>query len=105
MQEKLENVISSSNLIPVKNLNELVVNTEGCFICVGTPTKDNSIDLTQIINAIESLTDSIKENNKKKYQIIIRSTVIPSTTKNTILPILSEKLSVLNFGLSVVPEF
>jgi len=105
LQEKLENVISSSNLIPVKNLNELVVNTEGCFICVGTPTKDNSIDLTQIINAIESLTDSIKENNKKKYQIIIRSTVIPSTTKNTILPILSEKLSVLNFGLSVVPEF
>jgi len=105
LQEMLENVISSNNLIPVKNLNELVEKTEGCFICVGTPTKDNSIDLTQIIDAVKSLAHSIKENNKKDYKIIIRSTVVPNTTKNTILPILSEKLSELNFGLSVVPEF
>ena len=54
LQEILENVISSNNLIPVTNLNELVQNTDGCFICVGTPTKDNSIDLTQIVSSEES---------------------------------------------------
>jgi len=64
LQEMLENVISSGNLIPAKNLNELVDNTEGCFVCVGTPTKSNSIDLTQIISAVKSLAGSIKHNDK-----------------------------------------
>ena len=105
LQEILENVISSRNLIPVKNLNELVDNTEGCFICVGTPTKSNSIDLTQIISAVKSLAGSIKHNDKNDYKIIIRSTIIPNTARNTILPILSDKLSELKFGLCVVPEF
>ena len=105
LQEILENVISSKNLIPVKNLNELVANTEGCFICVGTPTKANSIDLTQIIDAVKSLADSIKQNEKNDYKIIIRSTIIPNTARNTILPILNDKLHELKFGLSVVPEF
>ena len=105
LQEILENVISSKNLIPAKNLNELVDNTEGCFICVGTPTKSNSIDLTQIINAVKSLADSIKHNDKSDYKIIIRSTIIPNTARNTILPILCDKLSELKFGLCVAPEF
>jgi UDPglucose 6-dehydrogenase/GDP-mannose 6-dehydrogenase len=105
LQEILEDVISSNNLVAVNNLNQLVEKTDGCFICVGTPTKDNSIDLTQITNATESLANSINENNKKNYQIIVRSTVIPNTTKNTILPILNERLSEQKFGLCIVPEF
>ena len=105
LQEILEDVISSKNLVAVNNLNQLVENTDGCFICVGTPTKDDSIDLTQIIDATESLANSINENNNKNYQIIVRSTVIPNTTRNTILPILNEKLSKQEFGLCVVPEF
>ena len=105
LQEILEDVISSKNLVAVNNLKQLVENTDGCFICVGTPTKDDSIDLTQIIDATESLANSINDNNKKNYQIIVRSTVIPNTTRNTILPILNERLSKQEFGLCVVPEF
>ena len=105
LQEILEDVISSKNLVAVNSLHQLVENTDGCFICVGTPTKDDSIDLTQIIDATESLANSINENNNKNYQIIVRSTVIPNTTRNTILPILNERLSKQEFGLCVVPEF
>ena len=105
LQEILEDVITSNSLVTVQNLNQLVEQTDGCFICVGTPTENNSIDLTQIIDAINSLADSIKGANKKNYEIIIRSTIIPNTAKNTILPILNEKLSESKFGLSVVPEF
>ncbi len=98
LQEMLENVIASNSLVTVQNLNQLVEQTDGCFICVGTPTANNSIDLTQIIDAINSLADSIKGANKKNYEIIIRSTIIPNTAKNTILPILNEKLSESKFG-------
>ncbi len=105
LQEILEDVITSNSLVTVQNLNQLIEQTDGCFICVGTPTENNSIDLTQIIDAINSLADSIKSANKKNYEIIIRSTIIPNTSKNTILPILNKKLSESKFGLSVVPEF
>ena len=46
LQEILEDTIDSKNLITTRNLNQLVNSTEGCFICVGTPTKNDSIDLS-----------------------------------------------------------
>ena len=105
LQEILEKVISTGDLIPQNDVNNLVSETDGCFICVGTPTKNNSIDLTQITNSVKAIAESIKDNQKKNYKIIIRSTIIPNTSKNVILPILNQELSKLGFGLAVVPEF
>ena len=105
LEEILEKVISRGDLSPQNDVNELVNQTDGCFICVGTPTKNNTIDLTQIINSVKSITESIKTNQKKNYNIIIRSTIIPNTSRNVILPILNKEISELGFGLAVVPEF
>jgi len=105
LEEILEKVISSEKLLPQNNLDSLVKETDGCFICVGTPTENNSIDLSQIINSVNAVTESIKNNKKQNYKIIIRSTITPNTSKNTILPILERELSELKFGLAVVPEF
>ncbi len=105
LQEILAKVISSEKLIPENNLDNLVRETDGCFICVGTPTKNNSIDLSQIIDSINNITESITKNKKENYKIIIRSTIIPNTSRDIILPILEGKLSQLKFGLAVVPEF
>ena len=105
LEDILEEVISSEKLVPQEDLDDLVNETDGCFICVGTPTKNNSIDLTQIINSIKSVVQSIKKNSKQNYKIIIRSTIIPNTSKGVILPILDHELSELRFGLAVVPEF
>jgi len=105
LEEVLEKVSLSKKLVPENNLDKLVEETDGCFICVGTPTKDNSIDLSQIINSVNSISDSIKRNDKQNYNIIIRSTIIPNTTRDVILPILQRKLSKLKFGLVVAPEF
>jgi len=88
LEELLEVNVSKKKLRTADDLNTLVQNTEGCFICVGTPTKNNSIDLSQIKSAVESLVSSIKNNEKKNYAIIIRSTIIPNTTREFILPIL-----------------
>ena len=105
LQEILENVLFSGNLIPTDNLNELVKKTDGCFICVGTPTKNKSIDLSQIIDSVESLIKSLRENDKENYEIIIRSTVVPNTCKNKIMPIIENNASKLNLRLSMVQEF
>jgi len=105
LEELLDVSVSKKFLRANNDLNILVQNTEGCFICVGTPTRNNSIDLSQIKSAVESLVTSIKNNEKKNYAIIIRSTIIPNTTREVLLPIITEKLKEQQFQLFVVPEF
>ena len=105
LEEKLQITIKSNSLRTADSLEELVQNTDGCFICVGTPTRNNIIDLSQIKQSINSLSNCIKTVRKNNYNIIIRSTIIPSTTRNHIMPILNEIIPECNFGLTVVPEF
>ena len=105
LKELLDVNVSKKKLQGSSDLNTLVKNTEGCFVCVGTPTKNNSIDLSQIKSAIESLVDSIENSEKKNYAIIIRSTIIPNTTREILLPIITKKLKEQQFQLFVVPEF
>ena len=90
LEELLDVNVSKKNLQGSNDLNALVQNTEGCFVCVGTPTQNNSIDLSQIKCAMESLVDSIKNNEKKNYAIIIRSTIIPNTTREVIHQLLQK---------------
>lgn len=104
LQDLLNTTISKNNLHSTNDLDILVQNTSGCFICVGTPTKNHVIDLSQIKSAINALALSIKNNNKENYVIIIRSTITPSTTRKILLPLLKEKLD-QNFHLCMVPEF
>ena len=105
LEEKLQITIKSNSLRTADSLEELVQNTDGCFICVGTPTRNNIIDLSQIKQSINSLSNCIKTARKSNYNIIIRSTIIPSTTRNHIMPILNKTIPECNFGLTVVPEF
>ena len=105
LQTILEKVLESKALTVDNYLDTIIKNTDGCFVCVGTPTKENNIDLSQITESIRAIAHAIKNNNKNNYMIIIRSTVVPTTTRNEILPILKETLSENEFRLCVSPEF
>lgn len=78
------------------------------FIAVGTPSReDGSIDLSQMESACVSLGEQLKET-KKFVTVVVKSTVIPGTTKNFVGPILektSEKKVGKDFGLGMNPEF
>ena len=78
------------------------------FVTVGTPQKKNGeIDLS-FIKAVVRNVGKLISKNKKKPIILIKSTVIPGTTKGVILPILernSKKKVGKDFGLISNPEF
>lgn len=105
LQTILEKVIDSKSLTIDNDLNTVIKNTDGCFVCVGTPTKENTIDLSQITESTRAIAHAIKNNQKNNYIVIIRSTVVPTTSKNQILPILRETLTENEFKLCVSPEF
>jgi len=78
------------------------------FVTVGTPqNRTGAIDLSIIKKAMITLGKSIRES-KKQHIILVKSTVVPGTMKDIILPILennSKKKAGKDFGLISNPEF
>ena len=95
------------NLIITNELSS-INNCDFIFITVGTPQKKNGeIDLS-FIKAVVRNVGKLISKNKKKPIILIKSTVIPGTMKNVVLPILernSKKKAGKDFGLISNPEF
>lgn len=78
------------------------------FICVGTPSlPDGSIDLNYIKATAKDIGTALKDMDQ--YHVVVaKSTIIPTTTENVILPILeknSGKKIGSAFGLCMNPEF
>jgi UDPglucose 6-dehydrogenase/GDP-mannose 6-dehydrogenase len=89
------------------DLKEAVLNTEMSIIAVGTPFDGKQIDLTFIKEAARQVGAALKE--KPGYHVVVvKSTVVPGTTAEVVLPILekhSGKVAGPNFGVGMNPEF
>ncbi|HIC76343.1 MAG TPA: UDP-glucose/GDP-mannose dehydrogenase family protein, partial [Candidatus Dadabacteria bacterium] len=92
----------------ITNKMSSISNCDFIFVTVGTPQKKNGeIDLS-MIKVVTKDIGKLVSKNKKKPTILIKSTVIPGTMKNVILPILernSKKKAGKDFGLISNPEF
>jgi GDP-mannose 6-dehydrogenase len=77
------------------------------MICVGTPSKKNG-DLG--LNYIESVCREIGfvlRDTSRRHTIVVRSTVLPGTVKNVVIPILEDcsgKKAGVDFGVAVNPS-
>src|SRR5258706_3982138 len=85
-----------------------VAATEISLICVGTPSRRNgSLDLTYLERACGEIGQALR--NKPDYHVVVvRSTVLPGTTHERVIPALeraSGKTYGDGFGVSVNPEF
>lgn len=109
LQEKLSESIQKGNLKGVVGqIKQVILETDLTFVAVGTPSKpDGSIDLKYIESAACNIGKALKQ--KSYYHVtIIKSTVVPGTTQNTVKPILekeSGKTTGEDFGLCMNPEF
>jgi UDPglucose 6-dehydrogenase len=109
LQERLSESIQKGTLKGVVGQTDKVIEeTDLTFVAVGTPSKpDGSIDLKYIESAACSIGRALKQKNS--YHVtIIKSTVVPGTTQNTVKPILekeSKKIAGESFGLCMNPEF
>jgi GDP-mannose 6-dehydrogenase len=112
IERKLENLIRLN--VKEKRLKatldfEIAVNkTDISIICVGTPSNPNgSIDLSSIEKVCYDIGNALSK--KKKYHlVIVRSTMLPGTVENIIIPFLekySKKKMGKEFGVVYNPEF
>ena len=84
-----------------------IVDTDIIFLCVGTPVdEDGSMSLEHIKRATEQIATAI-EGKKGYYVIVVKSTVIPGTTEELVIPILERagRKAGKDFGICMSPEF
>jgi UDPglucose 6-dehydrogenase len=81
---------------------------EVIFLCVGTPSRrDGSLDLRYIKQATVDLGRSLSKYDGRPV-IVIKSTVMPRTTEDVVLPLLEKTIGRKagpGFGLAMNPEF
>jgi len=95
------------NLHATTALHKAVLETDISLIAVGTPFDGNKIDLRYIQEVSLQIGKALKD--KPTYHlVVVKSTVIPGTTDEVVLPILEEvsgKKAGVDFGVGMNPEF
>jgi len=71
------------------DINSAIENSDVSFICVPTPTASDGIDLSHIKEASKNIGKALA--NKDGYHlVVVKSTVVPGTTEEVVIPILEE---------------
>jgi UDPglucose 6-dehydrogenase len=96
-----------NNLKATTDLAAAVRESEITFIAVGTPFDGKAIDLTAVLEASRQIGSILRD--KPDYHVVtVKSTVVPGTTDEQVLPALetaSGKKAGRDFGLGMNPEF
>jgi GDP-mannose 6-dehydrogenase len=104
----IEEAVRSGRLRATHDQDEAIRETELSFVCVGTPSQVNgNLDLTYIRRVCELIGEALR-NKQSRHTIVIRSTVLPGTMHEIVIPILEEKSGKkagIDFGVCNNPEF
>lgn len=89
------------------DLRKAVLESDISLIAVGTPYQGNEIDLKYIKEVSKQIGAALHE--KSSYHVVVvKSTVVPGTTQDVVLPILEDssgKKAGKDFGVGMNPEF
>jgi GDP-mannose 6-dehydrogenase len=106
--ELIESTVAAGRLRATTSAAEAVEATDVSLVSVSTPSRRNgSLDLTHLTRVCEQLGEALRR--KTAYHVVvIRSTVLPGTTHDTVIPTLEQtsgKRYGTDFGVAVNPEF
>lgn len=85
-----------------------VAESDISLICVGTPSNGNgSLHLDHVVSVCRDIGAAIAEKHSY-HVVVVRSTVLPGTVRNQLIPILEQssgKRAGVGFGVCMNPEF
>lgn len=108
LAELLEAGVNSSLLRGTTDVAAAVLASELSFIAVGTPSKRNGdLDLGYMESVCKQIGTALRDK-QERHTVVVRSTVLPGTVKNVVIPLLeaaSGKKAGVDFGVATNPEF
>ena len=108
LEELIQATTAAGSLRATTSPADAVAATDLSLICVGTPSRRNgSLDLTHLVRVCEQIGEAIRDKHSY-HVVVVRSTVLPGTTHEMVIPALErtagKKLGG-GFGVTVNPEF
>jgi GDP-mannose 6-dehydrogenase len=108
LNELLQKAVPGGRFQATSDWAAAVAGTEMAFVCVGTPSLPNgNIDLRYVQRAAEHIGTALR-SRIDYFRVVIRSTVLPGTVQETVVPLLersSNKQAGRDFGVCMNPEF
>lgn len=108
VDQMIDSNVGSGNLRATSSVKDAIDNSELSIICVGTPSLINgSLDLRYVRRVCEEIGDALRNKNTF-HVIVVRSTMLPGTTIETVIPTIeshSGKTAGKDFGVCINPEF
>ncbi len=107
LEPMLKRVVVAGKLRATTALDQAVIDSELTIIAVGTPFDGNQIDLRYIRQASEQIGTALA-SRPDYHAVIVKSTVVPGTTEDVVLPLLEQhsgKKVGRDFGVGMNPEF
>lgn len=108
LESMISKAVKTGGLRATNDSTDALLNSDISLICVGTPSNSNgSLDLKYVKRVAHEIGLILKEKNT--YHIVVaRSTMLPGTIEDTVIPILEEtagKKAGIDFGIAINPEF
>ena len=108
LAELLDAGVRSGLLHGTTDVSAAVLASELSFIAVGTPSKRNGdLDLGYMESVCQQIGAALRDK-QERHTVVVRSTVLPGTVKNVVIPLLesaSGKRAGVDFGVATNPEF
>ena len=108
LNELIEQFVENGSLQVSSDVLFAVQNSDVSLICVGTPSNDNgSLKLDYVKTVCCEIGEALAEKDDY-HVVVIRSTVLPGTVEELLLPIMEEssgKKAGVDFGVCMNPEF
>lgn len=108
VQELIADAVDKGLLKATMDPEIAIAESDISLVCVGTPSNHNgSLDLTYVKDACRQI-GAVLEAKRNYHLIAIRSTMLPGTIADAVIPTLeaySKKKAGRDFGVAINPEF
>lgn len=108
LDELIGKVVASGRLSATLDAEMAVRETDVSLICVGTPSNHNGCVNLQFIDGVCSEIGKSLGSKRSYHVVVVRSTVLPGTVLNRLIPILEQhsgRAAGSDFGVCMNPEF
>ena len=108
LPELLSQAKKKGLIVATTDAGYAIENTEISLICVGTPSRPNGSSNTKYLERICEQIGECLKNNQGSHVLVFRSTMLPGTNKETLIPLLektSGKKEGKDFFVAFNPEF